>query len=168
MDGLVLGHLCGETEHLQPLVNRLVLNGKLESSLGVGASDCSQFRHSPVPVTVLLPVCRRCRCWQPGRFGVPGFLCTRDGKSSNLLAQFFFGTMTFSFNLCTALAKIFPLSLSSDSSFIDDLGLAFVGLIDDFSSLKLGFFQLIGGVGLGQIQIFLARSAEERPSAISF
>ena len=64
--------------------------------------------------------------------------------------------MTFSFDLCTALSQDFlPLSLGSDSGLINDLGLAFVGLIDDFSSLKLGFFQLIGGVGLGQLQIFL-------------
>lgn len=76
-------------------------------------------------------------------------LCTSNGKSSNLLTQFFFGTMTFSFDLGTALSQdFFPLRVGTGSSLINDLGFTFVSLFNDFCSLELGFFQLIGGVGL--------------------
>ena len=96
-------------------------------------------------------------------------LCTSNGKSSNLLTQFFFGTMTFSFDLGTALSQdFFPLRLGTSGSFINDLGFTFVSLLNDFSSLQLGFFQLIGGVGLGQIQIFLGTFGRRETVSNSF
>ena len=87
-----------------------------------------------------------------------------------MFTEFFFRTVALSLNfpLWPGSGDLFPFRHRVLIGFINNLSTAFIGLLDNLSSLLFCFLDLFHGFVLRQVQVFFARSAEAIPSAISF
>ncbi len=93
-----------------------------------------------------------------------------NSQDSNLLTQLFTGTFTLGFNFRLRLGHDFSVNFLFCLSFrfVQNLRAAFVCLLDDYLGFRFRFFQWSVALAFARSRSLCARSAEARPSAISF
>ncbi len=97
------------------------------------------------------------------------FSAPATAGDSNLLTQLFTGTFTLGFNFRLRLGHDFSTFLFCLSfRFVQNLRAAFVRLLDDYLGFRFRFFSWSVALAFARSRSLCARSAEARPSAISF